>query len=282
METGTEATALVLRKLRKDIKAASATLTGPEARYLVDTYYGLQKYRVSNSNQVAALTKAEEPHGTLAFFAGQMETLENQVRSVLDVYSLSQPLGQWARSVRGIGPVLASGLLAHVDVEKANTAGKLWRFAGLDPTVTWDKGGKRPWNARLKVIAWKIGESFVKVSGHDEAFYGKVYAKRKMLEEERNAAHSFSAQAEISLASKRWKKDTDAFAAYSHGELPQARIHLRACRYAVKLFLAHYLEVGRKLRGLSVPLPYAIEHMGHVDVIPPNGTESRERTDEVE
>jgi hypothetical protein len=54
--------------------------------------------------------------------------------------------------------------------------------------------------------------------------------------------------------------------------LPPARIHRRAVRYAVKLFLAHYHHVAYEVEfGEPPPKPYVIEHLGHVDFIgPPN------------
>ena len=53
--------------------------------------------------------------------------------------------------------------------------------AGLDPTVTWGKGERRPWNAELKVLCWKLGDSFVKVSNKEGALYGRIYRERKAL-----------------------------------------------------------------------------------------------------
>ncbi len=42
--------------------------------------------------------------------------------------------------------------------------------------------------------------------------------------------------------------------------LPPARIHLRAQRYAVKLFLSHYNEVAWELQsGERPPKPYIID-----------------------
>jgi hypothetical protein len=32
---------------------------------------------------------------------------------------------------------LAAGLLAHIDITKAPTAGSIWRYAGLDPSIEW-------------------------------------------------------------------------------------------------------------------------------------------------
>jgi hypothetical protein len=171
-------------KLSRDIRNASATLSDREARYLVDLYYQLQEYRKASANQVRSME--DEPHVALSFFADQMHTMEKSVAGALDRYSAAQPLGQWARGIIGIGPVITAGLLAHIDMNKAPTAGCIWRFAGLDPTSTWDKGEKRPWNANLKTLCWKIGESFVKVSGNEKSYYGKVYRDRKEFENHRN------------------------------------------------------------------------------------------------
>ena len=275
MDETNEAPAIVepLKKLKRDIRSGGATLGRDEARFLVDLYYTMQEHRIATAGQERSLVKSGEPHETIAFFSGQMETLESQVKSVLDVFSASDPLGQWARSVVGIGPVIAAGLLAHIDIAKAPSYGNVWSFAGLNPTVKWEKGQKRPWNASLKTLCWKIGESFVKVSGRDDAFYGRVYAEAKVRYCEENDRGAYSEAAAASLAAKRIGKDTEAFKAYSVGKLPPAHVHARAKRYAVKLFLSHYWERGRVLAGLPVPEPYPVAHMGHAHriAIPDSG-----------
>lgn len=267
-----------LKKLKRDIRAGGSTLGRDEARFLVDLYYTMQEHRIATAGQERSLVKSGEPHETIAFFSGQMETLESQVKSVLDVYSAADPLGQWARSVVGIGPVIAAGLLAHIEVEKAPSYGNVWSFAGLNPTVKWEKGQKRPWNASLKTLCWKIGESFVKVSGRDDAFYGRVYAEAKARYQEENERGLYAAAAEGALSAKRIGKDTEAFKAYSVGRLPPAHVHARAKRYAVKLFLSHYWEQGRRLAGLPVPEPYPIAHLGHahrIDIPTSENTKAR-------
>lgn len=257
-------------RLTKDLKAASKELSDAEARYMVDTYYQMQRNRIRSGNQVQALAERSEPNRVVSWYADQNMVLENQIKRALDVYSMAHKVGQWSRSIVGIGPVIAAGLIAHIDIKRSNTAGKIWRFAGLDPTVTWEKGQKRPWNASLKTLCWKIGESFVKVSGHEEDVYGKLYLQRKALEIKRNDAGELAAQAEAKLKKFKIGKDTDAYAAYSVGKLPPAHIHSRAKRWAVKLFLSHWQQVAYFAEfGKPAPVPYVIQHLGHVDVIPP-------------
>lgn len=259
-------------RLSKDLRESAALLTKEQARYLVDLYYTMQEDRIRAAHQVRQADKAGEPAAILTWFGDQTRLMEGDVKKALDVYSRAQTPGAWAQSITGIGPVLAAGLLAHIDIERSPTVGHIWSFAGLNPTSTWSKGEKRPWNARLKTLCWKIGESFVKVQNLESDTYGKVYAERKALEIERNLRGDFADQAAASLASKNYGRDTTARASYELGQLPPARIHLRAERYAVKLFLAHYHAVAYESHfGEPPPKPYIIEHGGHTHYIaPPN------------
>jgi hypothetical protein len=197
--------------------------------------------------------------------------MEGQVKRALDAYTTQQEVGRWSKTVVGIGPILAAGLIAHIDIEKAPTVGHIWRFAGLDPTVTWEKGQKRPWNATLKTLCWKIGESFVKVSGHDEDVYGKLYLERKAFEQARNVAGELADQAARKLERFKIGKDTDAYKAYVQGLLPPAHIHARAKRWAVKLFLSHWHHVAYVARYKEAPpKPFILTvEGGHAHYIPP-------------
>lgn len=258
--------------LTRDLRDAASTLTAGEARFLVDLYYQWQDDRKSANGQIRAAAEQPEPHGVIAWLAENTRRVEDDVRKALSVYADSQQVGVWAQSIIGIGPVISAGLLAHINIERAPTAGSIWSFAGLNPDQQWNKGQKRPYNAKLKVLAWKIGESFVKVSNHPNDVYGKVYAERKVLEQTRNDALEFKAQAENILATKNIGKSTDAYKAYIVGKLPPAHIHARAKRYATKLFLAHYQHVAYEVTfNKPPPNPYVIEHLGHTHYIaPPN------------
>lgn len=259
-------------RLSRDLRDAATTLGPAEARFLVDAYYTMQGDRIRADNQLRALSKSCEPHAVLEWLGNQSSVLEKQIGAALDRYSDAQELGRLARTQVGVGPVIAAGLLAHIDIAQAPTVGHIWRFAGLDPTAVWEKGRKRPWNASLKTLCWKLGESFVKVSGNDKATYGQVYKARKVQETERNEAGAFSEQAAARVSTVG--KTTDAYKSYSAGKLPPAHIHARAKRYAVKLFLSHYHHAGYELlRGELPPKPYVLtEAGGHAHFIEPNWT----------
>ena len=254
-----------IQRLSRDLAAGSVTLGPSEARFLVDSYYAMQEQRKRSSNQILALSESKEPHSVLQWFLEQSDTLETQVKRALGKYAEAHPVGGWMMSIRGIGPVISAGLLAHIDITKCPTVGHIWRFAGLDPTQEWGKGERRPWNASLKTLCWKIGESFVKTKGHEEGFYGAIYDQRKAYEHEKNERGEYKDQAERILKARPTHKQK---ATYAQGKLPDGQIHARAKRYAVKLFLAHLHEVWYELEyGTKAPLPYAIARMDHAHKI---------------
>lgn len=260
-----------LNKLKRDIKNAGSTLSKEEARYLVDLYYQMQEYRKASDNQVRQLQKSDtkEPHETWAFFADNFRTLERNIKSVLQVYAESQPIGQWMLSICGIGPVISVGLMANIDITKVQTAGQIQAFAGLDPTREWKKNEKRPYNARLKTLCWKIGQSFIKVQNNEEDVYGKIFAIRKAYEIERNEKGELADQAAAKLEKYNIGKDTDAYKWYSQGKLPPAHLNQRASRYAVKIFLSHLFSVWYEMEHKEKPpKPYAIAILNHAHEIP--------------
>lgn len=258
-----------LAKLARDVRAGGALLGRDEARFLVSLYYDLQEHRIALAGQERSLSAAEKPTDVVHHFAEQMGSLERQMVSVLDPFTQASEVGRWSRRQHGVGPIIAAGLLAHIDIERAPTVGHIWRFAGLDPTVKWGKGEKRPWNADLKVLCWKLGDSFVKVSGSEKAFYGHLYRARKEQEVAKDAAGDFAEQAARSLEERKIV-DKDLRATYESGHLPAGRLDLRARRYSCKLFLAHWHAVAyREHYGTEPPLPYPIAHMGHAHMINP-------------
>ncbi len=263
------ATPEAITKLSRDLRAAAKTLGVREARYFVDTYYDLQDYRIASANQQRKLLEGQEPSEFITWLNNNLEVLESQIKAVLDKWSSNQPMGIWARDRVGIGPVIASGLLANIDIVKAPTVGHIWRFAGLDPTVEWKKKEKRPWNASLKRLCWLMGESFVKVSGNKNDVYGKLYLKRKEYESKRNDAGEYAPEAERRLKEPMAKKfDPGLIELLKTGKLPQKALHERSKRWAVKLFLAHWHEEAyRQHYGKEPRAPYPIAHLGHAHLI---------------
>lgn len=260
----------MVKKLSKDIKETIVNVDRENARSIVKSYYDLQNYRVGSASKIRSHVqrKTSHPHEVVYWIYRQAALMEIELKKALDIYSMTSPVGRWSRLVPGIGPVLSAGLLAYIDITKAPTVGHIWSYAGLNPTAKWEKSEVRPWNADLKTLCWKIGESFTKVSGKDNDIYGKVYAERKELEIIKNESLMFKDQADAKA--KIVGKNTEAYKYYSVGKLPPAHITSRAQRYATKLFLAHWHHVAYELHyGIAPPKPYIIEHGGHTHFIAP-------------
>ena len=333
-----------INKLTKDIKKAGVELKDQEARYLVDLYYQIQEYRKALANK-GRIMGEEEPHEILDWFLANAEHLENQIKTILDIYSKNHMVGKWLQSIVGIGPVLSAGLLAHIDITKCPTAGHIWSFAGLDPDKEWlgkekarelvnrimgtkkevtdeiliavsketgrsleyflrnsyEKTKKkrkvfgeevtveevddtkpkkrtkeslikavsfRPWNAELKTLCWKIGQSFVKVCNNENDVYGKIYITRKAYETEKNEEGEYKDRAAKALRGKDFDKSTIAYKCYIEGKIPPGQIQQSAERIATKIFLSHLQYVWYKEKfGKEPPKPFAIAILGHAHEI---------------
>lgn len=289
-------------RLSRDIRKAAVTLSDAEVRFLVDYYYQMQDDRIAHAGRIRSIGDSE-PHEVLTWLETNSRMMENAIKSALDSYTMSSAIGIWCRSICGIGPVIAAGLLAHIDIKKAPTAGHIYGFAGLNPSVKWEKGQKRPHNADLKRLCWLIGESFVKMQGRESDFYGKQFYERKRYEVEKNDAGGNVAEATRALGERRYERETGAKLWYTGcypagttanalnvpaekreaylksvrlpvGEgqqmLPPAHVHARAKRWTVKLFLSHLQHVWWTLEfGAEPPHPYAISILDHAHYIPP-------------
>lgn len=253
--------------LTSDIRSMTVNFDQRSVRELVSTYYDLQKLRIMTNNRFRALQEAGSPHELVEYYTKQLKNLEAGLVKPLNSFANQFEVGRWALSQYGIGPVLAAGLVAHIDISKAPTAGSVWRYAGLDPTSKWDKNTKRPWNAELKTLSWKIGQSFMKFSNRDQCFYGHLYKMDKARRVEKNNNGDFAEFAANILETKNFKANQTKSTLLS-GKLPDGQIDAQARRFAVKIFLSHYHAVAyQEFHGTPAPRPYIIQHGGHVHEI---------------
>lgn len=254
--------------LTRDLYDAAATLTDREVRYLVDLYYQLQEYRKASDNMIRS-TVGKEPNRLLAWYADRMDGLERRIPTAMKRYAAARRDGRWAMSIHGIGPVIAAGLLASIEIEKAPTVGHIWSFAGLNPDMKWEKGQKRPFSLRMKVLCWKIGQSFMKQRASEHDVYGKIYEQRKAIEIERNDLGAHAGYELKGYAEFRKKINVPSGPVPM---LPPGIIDARARRYAVKLFLSHLHHVMFECKfGKEPPKPYILTKPEHVHYLgPPN------------
>ena len=255
------------QRLSRDLKFAARKLDAADARWLVDEYYTIQDARMRSAAQQRHSEDESEPNALISWIAGQMRCYESDLKRALGEFAASYRVGLWMQSIYGIGPVLSAAMLCNLDIRKAPTVGHWWRFAGLDPTSKWEKGQKRPWNAKLKaILTYRMGECFVKFQNRDECQYGKLFAERKAMLAEQNARGEFKATADAELESKgKRMQHTQRIQHWREGHLAPAHIHDRARRWVVKLFLSHIHRVMHlDFHGTEPPKPYVLTLPNHV------------------
>ncbi len=283
-----ENTALLLRDLKKNASGMDRLA----ATNIMRTYYQLQRVRIVQGNRASALEKFGKSAQHLTTLNLMFENLETEVKLWLDVYSNNHPVGQWALNQYGIGPVLSGALLAAIDIEKAPYASCVHSYFGLDPSKVRKKGEKSPYDPQLKAIAWKIGESFVKVCNNPQAFYGQRYLMRKSYEWSENLRGNYAHL--VGQRNYTYSETTEAYK-WTNGEycgvdadgkgvsdpkderpgirwtadrkpvamIPPVAIHERSKRWTVKLFLSHFWQkLYEHHYQKPAPLPYAITYHG--------------------
>jgi hypothetical protein len=179
-------------------------------------------------------------------------------------YVEASPVGLWMVAQYGVGPVLAAGFLAHLDITVAPTAGHFWQFAGLNPARrSWSKGEKRPYCADVKQLTYHLGECFKRTSGVPESFYGQFYKVRKALLEERNEAGMYAERAKTYTTTSAEVRKTLAT-----GKLPAGNLDRQACNITAKMFLSHLHAVMYWCHHKKAPpKPFAIEILGHAHMV---------------
>lgn len=271
----------------KDIK--NNPIKDDEIRNAIEVYYDMQDLRITTGNRKNAIireeakrlkesnaenTEAEKPL-YLQYIEARFKETEVTISKFLGYYAKAHPVGRWMLSIKGVGPVIAAGMLAYIDIKKCKTAGSIWNYAGWDGSRKVRTAGQKiTWNPKFRVLCWKLGESFVKTSNLEGDIYGHLYREKKAWYEAKNEAGGFAEKAAEELKLKKYGKDTDAYKCYSAGKLPPAHINNMAKRFAVKIFLSHLFEVWYEYdRGIKPPNPFVQDHLGHVHIMHAPNTE---------
>ena len=258
----------------KEVVLEAARLSNPEARFLVANYYTAQEMRKRTDMQLRHLGEkdvaTEEPPKVLTATGNDFARIEDNMKKALQGYAESTVVGRWCLSHYGIGPVITAGLLAHLDITKAPTAGHFWSFAGLNPAAVWEKGKKRPWNADLRQICWHLGQCAKRISFRPEAFYGQLYLERKELIVRRNENGEFAERAKTFVTRSKEVKEILA-----EGKLPAGNLDSQACNFVAKIFLSHLhaLMYWDYYERKVPPKPFAMAILGHVHEIAIPNTE---------
>jgi hypothetical protein len=252
--------------MTKEKVLKAANLSNPAARFIVTDYYRTQEARKRADMQLRHLGElaAGELDAHLHYIGDTHAVLEQQIQRELKAYASHTPVGQWMLAQKGCGPVIAAGMLAHLDITVAPTAGHFWSFSGLNPEKRqWSAGEKRPFCAAMRQLCYHFGECVKRVSGHPDAIYGHLYKSRKELLVHRNDNLEFAERAKIYKTNS-----ADVRATLKEGKLPAGNLDRQAANFAAKIFLSHlhavmYWDHYKK----PPPKPFAIAILGHAHEI---------------
>lgn len=179
----------------------------------------------------------------LVWYHNSLLETEKELAKRLDAWSSHHPIRiHFLSKVKGIGPILASGIIAWLSpISRFPNVSKLWAYCGLAPGQERKKGKKLNYNPKLKALLWKVWNQFIRCKSFGRKLYleSKEYCKAK------------------------------------HPDWTKLHIHNWAGRKTVKIFLACLWAKWRRLEGLPVTKPYAIQFLNHTDLITPEHWEEK-------
>ena len=139
------------KQLKKEIKSAT-DLGRAEMKHLVDNFYQVQEKRIVLQAQIRSVRQEADGLSTATFgdiLEWQLLTQKIQEKGIKDALECmvkNNEVGNWLMSIKGIGPVLAAGILAYFDVTNIHYAPHFMSYAGLNDN-------NRPWLGKEKATA---------------------------------------------------------------------------------------------------------------------------------
>jgi hypothetical protein len=287
----------------------TATTTGETSTFFITTlsrtFVAIQNQRIRTVLRIKAHVRAKRLTETEAKLLinnldSRLKADENSIKNDMVKALKTIPLwGEWFQRVKGIGPILAGGTIGETKtIIRFPHISNYWSWAGVgihDGVADHRQEHiKITWNPHMKVLCWKMGESFAKTGGYLKL----VYRDFKADEERKNVPWMAPVnkdlaglklhdpdcgllklsgdtpartpginitKANIEQLLKNCKKD-----GIDEIEIRRADGHVdqRAKRKTTKLFLGLTYMKWTEMMGLPVSAPYARAMLNH-DVVTP-------------
>jgi hypothetical protein len=239
----------LFREIGKKSKFSPKTI-----KFAIGRYYQIQKNRITMSFQIMSLKQQKEDTTALETIYDNFVSIEKAIGTLLAEIVKKHKMWEYLQGVKGIGPILAAGLLAHLDVHRADHVSGFWKICGLSVAedgralsrrkehlieMTYkDSAGKEQtrmgiaFDPFLKTLCYKIGESFVKSKGIYRALYDRT---RKYYEMKYPTTQKINGKTFYSKAHK----------------------YAMAKRPVLQRFLLDMWLHWREMEGLKIDPPYA-------------------------
>lgn len=157
-------------------------------RYCIELYYDYQQARISYHHRAGDPNETQqlspEQREFMLKLGKDAETLERGILRHAAKSLQGNEIYTWLVGQRGIADTFAVILLGMIDIQKAETVSKLWRFCGLaainGKAERPVKGEKLHYSPRMKTRMFLLGESFIKARNTEwRAHYDDYKARKK-------------------------------------------------------------------------------------------------------
>jgi len=185
------------------------------------------------------------------------EKFEKEYEKLMKEFVESEPIYiEFLSKIKGISGILSANLIKEFGYcENAPYISSLWKFTGMhvkdEKAPVRKRGEKLEFNARLRTMVWKIGDSFVK---QRTPFYRKIYdkEKKKQIKLMEGVLNKLTKEQEKELKKIKKREEKREFFNKFNPKAPVSLMNadLRARRKMVKIFLAHYWQAGKELSQL--------------------------------
>lgn len=255
----------------------------------VGIIYDIQKVRIQTGNRTARHAQPahldEKDQAFLAKVSSSFETVEKEGMKELKRLLKGIPVyEQYLSGIRGVGPALSAILISSIDINRADTPSKIWRYCGLavdnvtgraERMVKGQRAHHNPW-LKAKVMH-VLGGCLIKANNptYKAIYDGRKNRRKNQIVEKCMGCDGTGKRAKVErevevelgtkkprAAAKCWNCDGTG------GPAPWGRDdshrELDARRVMVKMFLADMWRAWRIIEGLPVRPTYAEQYLGRV------------------
>ena len=117
------------------IRAAAVDMSKREVRFLIETHQKWLALYQSTRSRASFLHEQSQNNENIKFLSKSVLGMRNDITGFLGLWVENHPAAKYFRdNVNGVGPFIAAGLAAYIDIDKCkNHYSSVWFYAGLTP-----------------------------------------------------------------------------------------------------------------------------------------------------
>ncbi len=178
----------------------------------------------------------------------------NLVKEMLALLPTYPIWTNWMLGVRGLGPQMGSIIISEIDIHKATTTSKIWKYAGLDCLPNGE--------GRSRKAGHLVERTFVNREGEEDTRMGitfNPFLKTKLI--------GVLAPSFIKLNNPTYRLIYDNYKnriKLRDPDRSKGHVHAMSVRYMMKRFLCDLYMAWRHLENLPITEEYAVRKLGLV------------------